>query len=98
MVSPPARVGEGGAPQRSQTHPLRLTVRGVYLHFSNEKPNPAVKDWKVTTLQVSFLRCRGGNPDCSCQHRNLQVDPFKRHTDRQVVTTFWHIMDNVLRR
>jgi hypothetical protein len=83
MVSPPARVGEGGAPQRSQTHPLRLTVRGVYLHFSNEKPNPAVKDWKVTTLQVSFLRCRGETP---IAHANIGTSRWIRsngiQTDR----------------
>ena len=39
---------------------LRHLVKGIYFSWTNDPPNPKIKDWNVTELKVGLI------PRCPC--------------------------------
>ena len=72
---------------------LRHIVKGIYFSWTNDPPNPKIKDWNVTELKVGLI------PRYPCLRVIVlsmvlwQIDPHRRHVDKSVVASFWKILD-----
>lgn len=65
-------------------------VKGIYVSWSNDPPNPKIQDWNVTELKVrshasTWHRCVDLVPS--------KIDPHRRHVDKAVVAQFWKTLD-----
>jgi parafibromin len=65
-------------------HSDQSAVTGVYFQWNNEPANPNVKEWNVTELRVSVTALAGLTP---------QIDRQRRHVDKQIVGSFWRVLD-----
>jgi len=87
---------------------VSLPVKGFFVCWTNDPPNPKIKDWNVTELKVglpspfptSFPVVRAIEGDTSSPprlkpHITLpQIDPNRRHVDKSTVAQFWKILDD----
>jgi parafibromin len=68
-----------------------MEVKGIYVSWTNDPPNPKVKDWNVTELKVrhmfGFVKIFAGSL-CT-----FQIDPHRRHVDKSTVAYFWKTLD-----
>lgn len=74
----------------NNSHINSCEVKGIYVSWSNDPPNPKIKDWNVSEIKVCFF----------VHHVRLvistlmKIDPHRRHIDKSVVAHFWKMLDS----
>lgn len=74
-------------------HILVSVVKGFYISWTNDPPNPKIKDWNVTELKVRLASFASSSSLFITVLTYVQIDPHRRHVDKSVVAHLWKTLD-----